>query len=82
MEQLKDIPCEKILTEILIEYIKFSFAFRYEEKIRMKKSPSETEKLLKEMNKYISNELHEKLGIKDLKSVDFTNFKAGRKCFK
>lgn len=29
MEQLKDIPCEQLLTEILIEYIKFSFAFRY-----------------------------------------------------
>lgn len=72
MEQLKDISCEKILTEILIEYIKFSFAFRYEEKIRMEKSPSETDKLLKEMNKYISTELHEKLGIKDLESVDFT----------
>lgn len=78
MEQLKDIPCEKILTEILIEYIKFSFAFRYEEKIRMKKSPSETEKLLKEMNKYISNELHEKLGIKDLKSVDFTKLETSK----
>lgn len=76
MEQLKDVSCEQLLKEMFIEYIKFSFAFRYEEKIRMKKSPAETEKLLSEMNKYISNELHEKLKIEDLKSVDFTNLKA------
>lgn len=76
IEQLKNISCEQLLKEMLIEYIKFSFAFRYEEKIRIKKSPSETEKLLKEMNKYISNELHEKLKIEDLNSVDFTNLKA------
>ena len=44
----------------------------------MKKSPSEIEKLLKEMNKYISNELHEKLGIKDLKSVDFTKLETSK----
>lgn len=78
MEQLKDISCEKILTEILIEYIKLSFAFRYEEKIRMKKSPSETDKLLKKMNQYISNELHEKLDIRDLKSVDFARLETSK----
>lgn len=78
MEQLKDISCEQLLTEMLVEYIKFSFAFRYEEKIRMKKSPSETDKLLKEMNQYISNELHEKLDVKDLKNVDFTQLKTSK----
>lgn len=30
------------------------------------------------MNKYISNELHEKLGIKDLKSVDFTKLETSK----
>ena len=57
MEQLKDISCEQLFKEMIIEYVKLSFAFRYEEKIRMKKSPAETKKLLSEMNKYISNEL-------------------------
>ena len=78
MEQLKDIPCEQLLTEILIEYIKFSFAFRYEEKIRMKKSPAETDKLLKEMNGYISNKLRGNLDIKELKKVDFAQLKTSK----
>ena len=42
----------------------------------MKKSPAETKKLLSEMNKYISNELHEKLSFDDLKVVDFSNLRA------
>ncbi|MBU5486567.1 hypothetical protein KQI77_00055 [Clostridium sp. MSJ-8] len=76
IEQLKDIDSISLLKEILIEYIKFSFAFRYEEKIRIKRSPAETENLLMEMNKYISNELHNKLNLKDIKMVDFTEMKA------
>ena len=58
---------------MLIEYTKFSFAFRYEEKIRMKRSPAETKKLLQEMDKHISNELHNKLDLSELKTVDFNN---------
>ena len=76
IEQLKEVSSEQLLKEILIEYIKFSFAFRYEEKIRIKKSPAETEKLLTEMYKYISNKLHEKLNVEDLQSIDFRNLKA------
>lgn len=71
MEQLKDVLCEQLLREMLIEYTKFSFAFRYEEKIRMKKSPAETKKLLEEMYKYISDELHNNLDLSELKTVDF-----------
>lgn len=72
IEQLKDISSEQLLTEMLVEYIKFSFAFRYEEKIRMKKSPLETDKLLKEMNQHISNRVHDKLDIRDIENIDFT----------
>lgn len=72
MEQLKEINPNVLLKEILIEYIKFSFAFRYEEKIRMKRSPAETEKLLVEMGKYISNELHNKLDLEDIKMVNYS----------
>ena len=73
IEQLKDVSCEDLLKEMLIEYTKFSFAFRYEEKIRMKRSPAETKKLLQEMDKHISNELHNKLDLSELKTVDFNN---------
>lgn len=73
LEQLKDVSCEELLKEMLIEYTKFSFAFRYEEKISTKKSPAETKKLLEEMNKHISNELHSKLDLSELKTVDFNS---------
>ena len=43
------------------------------EKIRMKRSPAETKKLLQEMDKHISNELHNKLDLSELKTVDFNN---------
>lgn len=76
VEQLRDIEPEMLLKEMLIEYIKFSFAFRYEEKIRMKRSPAETEKLISKMNKYISNELHSKLQLDDLKGVDFNHMES------
>lgn len=71
MEQLKDFDPDVLLKEMLIEYIKFSFAFRYEEKILMKKNPGETKVIIQEMNKYISDELHNKLKLDDLKTVDY-----------
>lgn len=76
IEQMKDIDSVVLLKEMLIEYIKFSFAFRYEEKIRMKRNPTETERLLLEMNKYISNELHNKLNLEDIKMTDFSKMQA------
>ena len=39
----------------------------------MKRSPAETKKLLQEMDKHISNELHNKLDLSELKTVDFNN---------
>ena len=47
-------------------------------KIRMKKSPAETDKLLKEMNGYISNKLRGNLDIKELKKVDFAQLKTSK----
>lgn len=75
-DQLKLVSCEILLKEMIIEYTKFSFAFRYEEKIRSKKTPSETNKLLEEMNKYISSELHDKLDLTELRTIDFSNLNA------
>lgn len=71
MEQLKEFSSDTLLKEMLIEYIKFSFAFRYEEKILMKKNPAETKVIIQKMNKYISDELHSKLKLDDLKTVDY-----------
>ena len=53
-----------------------SFAFRYEEKIRMKRNPEETERLLEKMDKYISNELHNNLKLEDIKTMDFGHLQA------
>ncbi len=73
MEQLKEFTPDVLLKEMLIEYIKFSFAFRYEEKILMKKTPAETKELIQKMNNYISDELHNKLSLDDIKNIDFNH---------
>lgn len=73
---LKDVAPDVLLKEMLIEYIKFSFAFRYEEKIRMKRNPEETERLLEKMDKYISNELHNNLKLEDIKTMDYGHLQA------
>jgi len=61
---------------MLIEYVILSFAFRYEEKISMKKTPAETAKLIDYMGKYISNTLHDKLNLSDVKTVDFNKMQS------
>ena len=76
LEDLKVVAPDVLLKEMLIEYIKFSFAFRYEEKIRMKRNPEETERLLEEMGKYISDELHNNLKLEDIKTIDFEHMQA------
>lgn len=76
LDQLNNISPEILLKEIIIEYTQLSFAFRYEEKISMKRTPAETDKLIKEMGKYISNTLHEKLDLSSLKNVDFNKMKS------
>src|SRR5699024_7881808 len=76
LEDLKVVAPDVLLKEMLIEYIKFSFAFRYVEKIRMKRNPEETERLLEEMGKYISNELHNNLKLEDIKTIDFERMQA------
>lgn len=71
LEQIEDLNPDILLKEIIIEYVKNSFAFRYEEKILERKTPDETYKILSEINEYISNELHTKLAIDDIMTVDF-----------
>lgn len=78
IEELKDVPPDVLLKEMLIEYIKLSFAFRYEEKIQIKKSPAQTKQIILEMNKYISTKLHNELELEDLKNTDFNEMQASQ----
>lgn len=78
IDDFANIDTSQFLKEMLIQYIKSSFEFRYEESIRAKKTPEETNKILKEMGKYISGELHEKLTIQELKSVNFNDLKSNQ----
>lgn len=78
IDDFANIDTSQFLKEMLIQYIKNSFEFRYEESIRAKKTPEETNKILKEMGKYISSELHEKLTIQELKSVNFNDLKSNQ----
>jgi hypothetical protein len=73
MDQFSNVNSTDLLKEMVIEYIKLSFSFRYEEKILMKCSPSETDKIIKDMWDYISNTMHSELNLKELKTVDFLN---------
>ena len=71
MEKVNEVSSDVLLKEMIIEYTKLSFAFRYEEKISMKRTPAETKNLIVKMNKYISNKLHTELDLSSLKYVDF-----------
>lgn len=76
MEQINTVSPEVLLKEMIIKYTQLSFAFRYEEKISMKRTPAETDKLIKEMDKYISNVLQVKLDLSSLKNADFNKMKS------
>lgn len=71
MEKVNEVSSDVLLKEMIIEYTKLSFVFRYEEKISMKRTPAETKNLIVKMNKYISNKLHTELDLSSLKYVDF-----------
>lgn len=76
VEQIGDISPDILLKEMIIEYTQLSFAFRYEEKISMKRTPAETDNLIKKMDKYISNKLHAELNLSSLKEVDFNRMES------
>lgn len=78
IEELKDIAPDVLLKEMLIEYIKLSFAFRYQEKIETKKSPAQAKQIILEMNKYISTKLHDELELQDLKNTDFNEMQTSQ----
>ena len=61
------------LKEMLKEYIKENFDFRYEEKISKGKAPAQTTEILNDMHEYIENSIDGDLDLANLKIVDFSN---------
>ena len=62
-----------LLKEMLKEYIKENFDFRYEEKISKGKTPAQTSEILNDMHEYIENTIDGDLNLDNLRTVDFSN---------
>lgn len=58
LSELANIPTEDLIIEILSEYVKYSFAFRYSEKISAGRTPAQADSILRDMGNYISNKIH------------------------
>ena len=71
VSDLESIPSEELLIEILCEYIKYSFSFRFSERISKNRTPAETAEIITDMWGYISNTIHEGFDKKPLQYVDF-----------
>ncbi len=68
-----NVPADVLLKEMLKEYIKENFDFRYEEKISRGKTPAQTADILKDMHEYIENSIDGELDLSGLKTVDFSD---------
>lgn len=73
-----NVPADVLLKEMLKEYIKVNFDFRYEEKISRGKTPAQTADILKDMHEYIENSIDGELDLSGLKTVDFSDIGASR----
>lgn len=73
LEDLKTIPVDILLKEIIINYINQNFKFRFEEKIGKKNSPENTNRIIEEMGMLMRNKLIEELDISQIKNIDFSN---------
>ena len=71
---INNISTEAFLIEVLAEYIKFSFEFRYSEKIARGRTIVEAKEILAKMQEYISNKIHFEFKDK-LKYISFENLK-------
>ena len=68
-----NVSVEILLKEMLKEYIKENFDFRYEEKISKGKTPAQTSEILNDMHEYIENSIDGDLNLDNLRTVDFSN---------
>ncbi len=73
LEDLKTIPVDILLKEIIINYINQNFKFRFEEKIGKKNSPENTNRIIEEIGMLMRNKLIEELDISQIKNIDFFN---------
>lgn len=71
LSELANIPTEDLIVEILSEYVKFSFAFRYSEKISVGRTPAQADYILKDMEGYISNKIHSDFDRNALRDMNF-----------
>ena len=71
---INNISTEAFLIEVLAEYIKFSFEFRYSEKIARGRTIAEAKEILAKMQEYICNKIHFEFKDK-LKYISFENLK-------
>lgn len=70
---LGSVSVDILLKEMLKEYIKENFDFRYEEKISKGRTPAQTLEILNDMHDYIANSIDSELNLDSLKTVDFSN---------
>lgn len=68
-----NVSVDILLKEMLKEYIKENFDFRYEEKISKGKTPAQTSEILNDMHEYIENSIDGDLNLDNLRTVDFSN---------
>lgn len=73
LEDLNKVDSSELLKEIIIEYIKSNFAFRYSEQIAKSHSPAETKRILDQVKDYISLELKNNLHEEEIRNIDYKN---------
>lgn len=73
ISDLGSISVDILLKEMLKEYIKENFDFRYEEKISKGRTPAQTSEILNDMHDYIANSIDCELNLESLKTIDFSN---------
>jgi len=78
ISDIGSISIDVLLKEMLKEYIKESFGFRYEEKISRDKTPAQAADILKDMHEYIENSIDGEVDLSGLKTVDFSNMGASQ----
>ena len=78
LTELSKLSTEEFMIEVLSEYLKYSFGFRYSEKISKGRTPAEAADILANMEQYISNKIHTNLDKNKLKIVDFQNLSIDR----
>lgn len=72
LEQLSSISQEVLLKELLINFVAVNFDFRFAEKIGKGRTPTEAQRILKDMQDYIRSSLYESLSFGNISNIDFT----------